>query len=385
MVRKLSILGATGSIGRQTLEVVRAQKEYLSVAALSAFRHVEALPPLIDEFGPVAVAVGSAQQARFIQDQYPHLEVFWGEQGLVQAATVIPDVLVVNALVGAVGIRPTLEALRAGLDVALANKETMVAAGELVNAAAKASGAHVYPIDSEHSALAQCLHGYAIEKVEKLILTASGGPFRGRTMASLERVTAAEALSHPTWKMGPKITVDSATLMNKGLEVIEAHHLFGIPYSAIDILVHPQSIIHSMVSFCDGAILAQMGAPDMRVPIQYALLWNDGRMPADWPRLDFATIRNLTFEPPDFENFPALALAYACGEAGGTSPAVLNAANEVAAHAFLDGQLHFGGIVEVVQSVVEQHQRVSHPTIEDVFAADQWARTVARTVISERG
>ncbi len=385
MARKLLILGATGSIGRQTLDVVRAHRDEFEVIALSAHTRVDELLELIREFEPETVAVHSKEQAERIRSAVPSVSVFFGEDALVSVATCSPGALVVNAVMGAVGIRPTLAALEAFCDVALANKETLVAAGEPVMEMARRFNVHIYPIDSEHSALAQCLRGYDVCDVERLILTASGGPFRGRSRESLEYVTVTDALSHPTWSMGAKITVDSATLMNKGLEVIEAHFLFGVPYSAIDVLVHPQSIVHSMVQFRDGALLAQLGAPDMRVPISYAIFWQEGRRTESWPRLDLTKMSQLTFEQPDMVTFPALSLAYDCGRTGGTLPAVMNAANEVAATSFLQGKIRFSSIYRIVADVVEKHLVVSHPSVEEIFEADTLARKLAIDAIAKRG
>lgn len=385
MVRGLAILGATGSIGRQALDVVRAHPERLRVEVVSAHSDMSALIAIAREFSVRRVAVHDGRQAQIVRDALPGVQVFWGADALAEAA-VSPGVdLVINAVVGAAGIRPTLAALGAGLDVALANKETVVAAGQMVVAAAARTGARVIPVDSEHSAIAQCLKGYSAEDVAGLLLTASGGPFRTVPADRLRTVTVADALAHPTWRMGAKNTIDSATLMNKGLEVIEAHFLFAMPYHNIEVVVHPQSIIHSLVAFRDGSMLAQLSVPDMRLPLQYAIFEREGRMDTPWERLDLTRVSALTFEAPDTARFPALALAYRCGEAGGSYAAALNAANEVAAQAFMAGQLDFPGIVDVVERVIDAHESVPQLTLDDVLAVDHLARVRARELIAERG
>ena len=385
VVRGLAILGATGSIGRQTLDVVRAHPERLRVEVVSAHSDVNALLAIAKEFSVRRVAVRDGQQAEIVRDALPAAQVMWGDGALAEAALSPGVDLVVNAVVGSAGIRPTLAALDAGVDVALANKETVVAAGQLVVTAARRSGARIIPVDSEHSAIAQCLKGYSPDDVASLLLTASGGPFRTASADRLRTVTVSDALAHPTWRMGAKNTIDSATLMNKGLEVIEAHFLFSIPYHNIDVVVHPQSIIHSLVAFRDGSMLAQLSVPDMRLPIQYAIFESDGRVEAPWERLDLTQVAKLTFEAPDTARFPALNLAYRCGEAGGSYPAVMNAANEVAAMAFMAGQLDFLGIAGIVERVIDSHDSVTPLTLDDVLAVDHWARVRARALITERG
>lgn len=381
-MRTLAILGATGSIGRQTLDVVRAHPGRLRVAAVTAHRNADALSAVIREFQPKYAAVGSEEEARRLRASFPSLQVGIGAAGLLEAASFPGVDLVVSALVGAVGIEPALAALKAGRDVALANKETLVSAGSVVMAAARAANRAVIPVDSEHSALAQCIRGYREEDVERMILTASGGPFLRKTPAELARVTAVDALKHPTWNMGQKVSIDSSTLMNKGLEVIEAHFLFSLPYDQIDVLIHPQSVIHSLVEFKDGAMLAQLGSPDMRMPIQYALLGE--RAAAPWQRLDLVKMRELAFANPDALQFPALGLAYDCGRAGGTYPAVMNAANEESVLRFLEGELDYLGIVDTVRRVVDGHRGSSEPSLEAIFEADAWARRAARAAIRER-
>jgi len=384
-VRRLTILGATGSVGRQAQDVVQAHPDHLKIVGLSVHRNLAAVPQLIARWQPEFFAVSGEADVRSLREAYPDVEFFAGERALPDLAqTAQAGDLLLNAVSGAAGIEATLTALTRGSDVALANKETLVAAGELVLQAASSRGARVLAVDSEHSAIAQCLAGYARSDVRCLWLTASGGPFRGYSRERLAAVTVADALAHPTWKMGKKITVDSATLMNKGLEVIEAHHLFAASFDDIAVLVHPQSVIHSLVEFRDGAFLAQLGTPDMRLPIQHALLGQYGRLPANWDRLDPFALSSLTFERPDLDAFPGLGLAYACGRAGGTVPAVMNAANEVSANAFLAGELRYLDIVSVVSDVVSRHERRSVTALQDVLEADAWARRTAQAVIGQR-
>ncbi len=377
-MREIVILGSTGSIGRQALDVIRRFPDKMRIAGLAAGRNWPLLVEQIREFHPRAVALAGEEEARELEH---HLvpgelpEIFCGSEGLVAVATSIDSGVVLNALTGTMGLVPTVAALQKGLDIALANKETLVAAGELVMALAREKGAKILPVDSEHSAIWQCLVGQPQNRVGKIILTASGGPFH-KEPADLSRVTVAQALAHPNWRMGKKITIDSATLMNKGLEVLEAHWLFAVDYDQIEVVVHPQSIIHSMVEFVDGSVMAQLGLPDMRLPIQYALSYPD-RWPNELPRVNWFALGGLTFEPPDTERFPCLALAYAAGRAGGTMPAVLNAANEIAVEAFLAGGIGFTRIQQIVAGVMEEHEVVSRPVLEEILAADQWARQKA--------
>ncbi|KUO95042.1 1-deoxy-D-xylulose-5-phosphate reductoisomerase [Ferroacidibacillus organovorans] len=374
MSKALILLGCTGSIGSQTLDVVRANRDAFHVAGVSARRLSERFLATIQEVKPAAVALESDADAVRLADQFPDLTVFSGPTALQQLAAYDQSAVVVNALSGSIGIEPTLAALSNGCDVALANKETLVAAGPLVMETARLRGANVIPVDSEHVALAQCLSGSALQTVEKLLITASGGPFRGKTPAELRDVTVDQALAHPNWSMGSKITVDSATLMNKGLEILEAHHLFQIPLEQIEAVIHPQSIVHSMVQFCDGSIMAQLGAHDMRIPIHYALFYKHGRKDSQLPRVNLLEIGQLTFEPLDHETFPAVTLAVQCGKMGGTIPAVMNAANEVAAHAFLRGELAYLKIIDMVAAVVESHTPIYRPTLEQILDADRFAR-----------
>jgi 1-deoxy-D-xylulose-5-phosphate reductoisomerase len=374
-VRRILIVGSTGSIGTQALDVVERNPE-LEVVGLAAASSWEQLVEQAKEHGVSRVALAD-EDAAARASEHSEAEVLAGPEGLVELITETDCDLVLNALVGSAGLGPTVAALGEGIDLALANKESLVVGGELVTTLAEATGAQLLPVDSEHSALFQLISGERPGTVDRLVLTASGGPFRGRS--DLDSVTREEALAHPTWDMGGKITIDSATLMNKGLELIEAHHLFGIPYERIDVVVHPQSIIHAMVHLNDGASLAHLGYPDMRVPISYALNHPD-RMDVPVRPLDLVELGALTFEAPDMDAFPCLRLAREAAEAGGTAPCVLNAANEIAVHAFLAGDLSFTGIARVIESTLSElpAQPVRH--FSDLYAADTQAREVARGV-----
>jgi 1-deoxy-D-xylulose-5-phosphate reductoisomerase len=372
-VRRIVIVGSTGSIGTQALDVVERSGE-LEVVGLAAATSWESLLEQARRFGVERIALADADAAARAGE---HATVLGGAEGLVELITETDCDLVLNALVGSAGLGPTVATLGEGIDLALANKESLVVGGELVTALAEATGAHLIPVDSEHSALFQLLEGQRPGTVDKLVLTASGGPFRGRT--DLDGVTREEALAHPTWDMGGKITIDSATLMNKGLELIEAHHLFGIPYDRLDVVVHPQSIVHALVQLNDGASLAHLGYPDMRVPISYALHHPDR---ADVPvaPLDLAELGELTFERPDTGTFACLRLAREAALAGGTAPCVLNAANEVAVHAFLRGELPFTGIARVIESTLAELAGRPVRHFSDLYEADTQAREIARGV-----
>jgi 1-deoxy-D-xylulose-5-phosphate reductoisomerase len=374
-VRRILIVGSTGSIGTQALDVVERNPD-LEVVGLAASSSWELLLEQAGAHGVERVALADPDAAARAAE-HSKVEVLAGAEGLVELITDTDCDLVLNALVGSAGLGPTVAALGEGIDLALANKESLVVGGELVTTLAEATGAALLPVDSEHSALFQLIEGEQPGTVDRLVLTASGGPFRGRT--DLESVTREEALAHPTWDMGGKITIDSATLMNKGLELIEAHHLFGVPYDRIDVVVHPQSIVHALIHLNDGASLAHLGYPDMRVPISYALNYPER---ADVPvrTLDLIDVGALTFEAPDLDSFPCLRLAREAAEAGGTAPCVLNAANEVAVHAFLAGDLSFMGIARVIESTLSDlpAQPVRH--FSDLYAADAHAREVARGV-----
>ena len=378
-MKQIAILGSTGSIGRNTLRVVEALNGAFGVAALGAGANVSLLAEQIERHRPRVVSVNDEECADKLRDELraraitarPQIGI--GVDGLSEVATCDGAEVVIGAVVGALGLLPTYRALEAGRRVALANKETLVIAGELMTRAAAASGAELLPVDSEHNALHQCLRGERRHEVKRLILTASGGPFRTASREEIEQATPAQALKHPTWRMGDKITIDSATLMNKGLEVIEARWLFGFSADEIDIVVHPQSVVHSMIELVDGSIIAQMGVTDMRHAIQYALTY-PARHPTTLPPLDITACGRLEFYEPDTERFPCTALAYEALRAGGTMPAVLNAANEIAVAAFLDGRIKFGSIPTLIRSACAAHTPRPVTDLETVLAADRWAR-----------
>jgi 1-deoxy-D-xylulose-5-phosphate reductoisomerase len=381
--RRLAILGSTGSIGVQALDVVSRSPEALEVVALSAAEAWEPLIAQAERHGVERIAVADPDAAARAAEAWTGGEVLVGPEGIVELITSCSCDLVLNGIVGSAGLLPTVVTLGEGIDLALANKESLVVGGELVTELAQARGVQILPVDSEHSALFQLLGAERPGTVDKLTLTASGGPFRGRTRDQLENVTVAEALAHPTWAMGGKITIDSATLMNKGLELIEAHHLFGMPYEQIDVVVHPQSIIHSLISMCDGATLAHLGYPDMRVPISYALHHPD-RVDVPVAPLDLVDLGQLTFESPDEETFSCLRLARQAARAGGTAPCTLNAANEVAVHAFLQGKIAFLTIADVIQQTLAELPAQRIHSFDALVAADQRAREVASGLIIER-
>jgi 1-deoxy-D-xylulose-5-phosphate reductoisomerase len=379
-MKRLLILGSTGSIGTQALDVVARAGDAFRVVGLSAEGSHEALVAQARAHGVRRIALSDPHAAARASESWTDGEVLAGPEGLVRLVAESQADLVLNAIVGSAGLGPTIVALTEGIDVALANKESLVVGGELVLALCEATGAQLIPVDSEHSALHQLLAGEPPGTVERLVLTASGGPFRGRDAGALETVTVEEALRHPTWAMGGKITVDSASLMNKGLEVIEAHWLFGTPYDRIDVVVHPQSIVHALVTLCDGAALAHMGHPDMRVPIAYAL-HHPERVDVPVPQLDLAAVGALTFEAPDLDAFPCLRLARDAAAAGGTATCVLNAANEVAVHAFLAGRLGFMGIPAVIERTLERLPAERVHSFQSLYAADADARRVAGELV----
>jgi 1-deoxy-D-xylulose-5-phosphate reductoisomerase len=379
-VKRLLILGATGSIGSQALDVVSRSRGQFELVGLSAARDHLGLVKLAIEHGVTRVALSDADAAARAAEAWTGGEVLAGPEGLVRLVAESQADLVLNAIVGSAGLGPTIVALTEGMDVALANKESLVVGGELVTALAEATGAQLLPIDSEHTAMHHLLTGEPPGVVERLIVTASGGPFRGRTRESLANVTAEEALKHPTWSMGGKITIDSATLMNKGLEVMEAHHLFGTPYDRIDVVVHPQSIVHALVQLCDGSTKAHMGYPDMRVAIAYALAHPD-RADLPIPALDLVKLGRLEFEAPDLDAFPCLRLAREAAVAGGTAPCALNAANEVAVHAFLQGRLGFTGIPAVIGEVLDTLGASRVHDFEALYVTDSEARALAGELI----
>ena len=381
-MRRILILGSTGSIGTQALEVVEGSEE-LEVAGLAAERSFEAVVAQATRFGVERIALADQHAAARAAESWTGGEVLAGPEGMVRLITELGCDLVLNALSGSAGLGPTVAALGEGIDVALANKESLVVGGELVMALAEATGAHVIPVDSEHSALYQLVTSERPGTIDRLVLTASGGPFRGRSAADLAAVTAEQALAHPTWSMGGKNTIDSATLMNKGLEVIEAHHLFGTPYEAIDIVVHPQSIVHAVVHLNDGASLAHLGYPDMRVPISYALHHPDRADVPEVPTLDLPAVGQLTFEAPDSDTFACLRLARQAAAAGGTAPCVLNAADEVAVHAFLQGRVAFPGIAETIERTLAAVPPEPVRHFSDLYRADALARERARELLGQ--
>lgn len=382
-MKRLSILGSTGSIGRNTLEVISRHRDRFSVKALAVRNNVRMLEEQIREFNPEVVAVYDASAAESLKKMNPPVEILEGEQGLIDAATLDGTDMVVSAIVGSPGLVPTYEAIKSGKDIALATKEALVMAGHLVMPEASRRGVRILPVDSEHSAVFQCLDGRDMEEVEKIVLTASGGPFRTKSVQALRKVTPAEALNHPNWDMGRKITIDSATLMNKGLEVIEAYWLFNVPVEKIGVILHPQSIIHSMVRFIDGSVISQMSVPDMKGPISYALSYPE-RFRNVLPSLDLASIRELTFEEPDPERYPSLALTYKALRSGGTMPCVLNAANEVAVEAFLNEEIVFTEIFRVVSDTMAEHGVLRGETIQEVIRASDWAKKRAAEFVMDR-
>ena len=382
-MKKIAILGSTGSIGTQTLDVVRHLPEELSVEVLAANSNVELFARQVEEFRPkLAVLADEAAYKKLSEKKFSGIELAGGRQAFIDAAGFDSVEIVLTSMSGFAGLEPTIKAINAGKNIALANKETLVVAGELITKLAGACGVKILPVDSEHGAFFQCLQGEDFKSIEKLLLTASGGPFRGKTRDELLNVTVKEVLAHPTWNMGKKITVDSASLVNKGLEVIEAKFLYGVDYDQIQVIVHPQSIVHSMVEFCDGSIVAQLASADMRLPIQYALTY-PRRLPSPVKHLNFWELNSLTFEKPDVETFRGLKFAYEAGRAGGTLPCAFNAANEVAVNAFLRGQIKFLNIYDIIYEVLTLRPVLQNPTLEDLLAEDVEARRLAEKFIEE--
>ena len=370
-MKNIAILGSTGSIGTQTLDVAR-KNEDLRVVAVSAGKSVEKLEEQIREFHPILAAVWDEKAARDLKTRIADTDtkVVSGMEGLLELASMPESDILVTAIVGMIGIRPTMEGIRAGKDIALANKETLVTAGHLIMPMAREYGVSILPVDSEHSAIFQAIHGEENKEIQKLLITASGGPFRGRTTEELRNVTVADTLKHPNWVMGRKITVDSATLVNKGLEVMEARWLFDMDLDHIQVVVQPQSIIHSMVEFKDGAIMAQLGTPDMRLPIQYALYYPHRRY-LDGDRLDFTKLREITFEVPDMDTFRGLPMAIQASREGGSMPTVFNAANELAVKKFLEEKIGFLDIYEIIAQSMERHKKIAHPDLDEILSVEQ--------------
>ena len=376
-MKKIAILGSTGSIGTQTLEVVREHSDELSVTALAAGTNKERLLEQIREFHPSLVSLSDEKMALELKRELEGtgVEVLSGMEGLIAVTGMEESDIVVTAVVGMMGILPTMEAIKKGKDIALANKETLVTAGHLIIPMAKEYGVSILPVDSEHSAIFQCLHNARKQDVDSILLTASGGPFRGKSLEDLSKVTLEDALRHPNWSMGQKITIDSSTMVNKGLEVMEARWLFDVDYSRIQVVVQPQSIIHSMVQFVDGAILAQLGTPDMKVPIEYALFYPERRSLAG-ERLDFGTLKSITFEKPDYNVFRGLALALEAGKAGGTMPTVFNAANEKAVAKFLRKEIGYLDIIRLIEKCMDAHQVKATPSLEEILETEQWVYSI---------
>ena len=381
-MKNISLLGSTGSIGKQTLEVAAANPDKMKIRVLAAHTSDTILEEQIRAVEPDFAVLTDKDAATRLKARYHgKTEILAGEEGLLAAATYSEVDTVLASMVGYAGLRPTMAAINCGKNIAIANKETLVAAGSLVMEAVAKNNVSLTPVDSEHSAIFQALQGGKEDEVKRLLITASGGPFRGKKRSELETVTLAQCLNHPNWSMGKKITVDSSTLANKGLEVIEAHWLFNMPYEKIDVVVHPQSIIHSLVEFCDGSVIAQLGEPDMRLPIQYALSY-PCRYHKAFDQLDLIKAGTLTFEAPDMEAFPSLRIAIDCGKAGGTLPCVFNAANEEAVYAFLDNKIKYLDIPYITEKVASMHKNIAAPCIEDIERADAEARAAAQSIIA---
>ena len=373
-MKKINLLGATGSIGTQTLSIIAAHPDRFELTAMSAGRNIQKVSEIIAKFHPKLVSVLEEADAVRLQNEFPEVKIVYGDEGLIEAAVGIEADVLLNSVIGSVGLRPTLAAIKAGMTIAIANKETLVAAGDLVVEAAKRHNVPLVPVDSEHSALFQSMNGENPKRITNLILTASGGSFRDYTRDQLQHVTVEQALAHPNWSMGNKLTIDSATMMNKGLEVIEAHHLFAMPYDQIECLLHKESIIHSMVEFEDTSVMAQLGSPDMRVPIQYALTYPDRIPMADAKRLRLDEIGKLHFQKMDYKRFKALSLAYDAGREGGTMPTAMNAANEVAVQLFMEGHISFMQIEEIIEQMMDQHQTIKNPNLEEILETDRNTR-----------
>lgn len=387
-MKRIAILGSTGSIGMSTLDIVERFPEKFRVVAIAAGKNLTQLIAQIKSFQPLLVSLSQEEDAKKLRQELPDFEgdIVWGADGLLATATHEDADMVMAALVGAIGLPPTLAAIRAGKDVALANKEALVVSGELMTREAVRHGVQLLPVDSEHNAIFQALHGHKQEQVKRIILTASGGPFLHRPAEDFQTIRIEEALQHPTWKMGNKITIDSATLMNKGLEVIEARWLFNLPPEQVSVIVHPQSIVHSLVEYVDGSVLAQLGIPDMRVPISYILAYPDRLPLTHLPQLNLAEAARLEFVEPDYDKFPCLGLAYTALERGGTCPAALNAANEVSVASFLSGRIAFTHIADINKQVLAAHAVQPVKDLESVLEADGWARAQAKKIagISEQ-
>ena len=382
-MKRIAVLGSTGSIGTQALDVIRSHPDLLKAEVLAAHSNDQLLEMQIDEFKPAVAVLSDDAAFKRLKErrQFTSTELLGGRQAMIDAGTVDTVDIVLTAMSGFAGLEPTIAAINADKDIALANKETLVAAGEIVMGLAKERGVKILPVDSEHGAFFQCLNGEDHRSIKKLLLTASGGPFRGKKRSKLKNVTVKQVLAHPTWNMGKKITVDSATLVNKGLEVIEAKFLYDVDYDQIQVVVHPQSIVHSMIEFVDGSIIAQLASTDMRLPIQYALTYPD-RIDSTVDKLDFWSIKELTFEPPDLETFKGLKMAYEVGKRGGSAPCVFNAANEIAVNAFLDNRIKFLDIYSVIETVLDRRVIIDQPTVDELLIENYSARNLAEKIIS---
>ena len=381
MKKKISILGSTGSIGRQALEVVDRMPDNFEIYALAAAHNIELISEQIRKYNPEVVSMDDKDAALALEKEFPGLTVLCGNDGLVEIAQNAINDIVLVSVTGLNGLFPTLAAINSNVDVALANKETLVAAGDIVNERLKKSKAKLLPVDSEHSAIHQCIKD--ISMVRKLLITASGGPFRDKSLEDMKNASVEQTLNHPKWHMGNKITVDSATLMNKGLEVIEAHHLFGVDYDDIEVVIHPQSVIHSAVEYNDGSVIAQMGIPSMHIPIQYALTYPERSEGIKTDSFDFYKIGQLTFEKPDFKKFRCLELAYHSGKEGGTNPVVLNAANEVAVYAYLEKKIPLYRIWEIVEDALSKHKTLRNPSLADIIEVDKHTRDYVKSLIKQ--
>jgi len=378
MKKKFSILGSTGSIGTQALEVIEKISDKFEILALSGGDNVELLKSQIKKFSPKTVCVKSVSVKKELESEFPSTKIVCGDDGLEEICSNTQNDLIVVAVSGKIGLKPTLTAIENKIDIALANKETLVMAGDIVMGSARKNGVSILPIDSEHCAIHQCINGSKLSSVKKLIITASGGPFRNSTLEEIKNATVEQTLAHPKWNMGKKITVDSATLMNKGLEVIEAHHLFGFSYDDIEVIVHPQSIIHSAIEYVDGSVIAQIGLPSMHIPIQYAITYPERIEGIKSESFSFLDAKRFDFDAPDLENFPCLRLAYEAGKIGGSAPICLNAANEEAVFAFLDGKIKLYTIFEIVDKMLSNQSFVKTPSIEEIFAIDNEIRIKTR-------
>lgn len=382
-MKNITVLGVTGSIGMQTVDVVKNHLDKFKIVAMSAGYNIKQVEEILEMIDVEYVCVVQKKDAQYLQEKYPDLKVTYGQEGLIKIATLPQIDIVLNAIVGFAGLVPTIEAIKAKKDIALANKETLVVAGHIITKLVKENNVRLLPVDSEHSAIFQSLNGEKHQQIKRIILTASGGSFRDKSRDELIGVTVEEALNHPNWSMGAKITIDSATLFNKGLEVIEAKRLFDVSYDQIDVLIHPESIIHSMVEFVDTSVIGQLGNPDMRLPIQYALTYPDRDVLVNGESLDLAKIASLTFKKPDLDRFKALALAYKAGRTGGSMPCVLNGANEMANELFRNNKIEFLQIEELVEKALKAHQVISDPTLEQLVEVDSWARNFVLKEIGE--